>query len=175
MLIYWLLISEITCLLWSRKVHYRVYKTEPVNPVPCWLNPRHTLHIPFLWDQCIVLIIKPTRCTNFSIYFWIKLHFSDSYSVHHEELKFQYDIPLPVNVQRCRREHVVQAGDESSLGGGGSMWHRQEKRVSGMETLKEESICWARHIWKNSIKILNEREPNSLFSLSHIHARTHTR
>jgi len=31
-------------------------------------------------------IIKPTRCTNFSILFWNKtLHFLDSFSVHHQE------------------------------------------------------------------------------------------
>jgi len=33
-----------------------------------------------------LLIVKPTRCTNFSIYFWNKsLHVSDSSSVHHQE------------------------------------------------------------------------------------------
>jgi len=32
------------------------------------------------------LIIKPTRCTNFSNLFWIEtLHVSDSSSVHHQE------------------------------------------------------------------------------------------
>ena len=38
--------------------------------------------------QCIKkhLTIKPTRCTNFSTYFWNKiLHVSDSSSVHHQE------------------------------------------------------------------------------------------
>jgi hypothetical protein len=43
----------------------------------------------FIW-QCIVtnfLIIKPTRCTNFSNLFWNEtLHVSDSSSVHHQEL-----------------------------------------------------------------------------------------
>ena len=56
------------------------------------------------WDHCVfsvtmysklydfmksmkkILIIKPTGCTNFSIYFWNKaLHVSDSSSVHHQE------------------------------------------------------------------------------------------
>jgi hypothetical protein len=33
------------------------------------------------------LIIKPTRCTNFSNLFWYEtLHVSDSSSVHHQEL-----------------------------------------------------------------------------------------
>jgi hypothetical protein len=37
--------------------------------------------------QAKVLIIKPTRCTNFSILFWNEtLHVSDSSSVHHQEL-----------------------------------------------------------------------------------------
>jgi len=34
-----------------------------------------------------ILIIKPTTCTNFSIYFWNKtLHVSDSSSVHRQEI-----------------------------------------------------------------------------------------
>jgi len=34
----------------------------------------------------MVLIIKPTRCTNSSNLIWNKtLHVSDSYSVHHQE------------------------------------------------------------------------------------------
>jgi hypothetical protein len=34
----------------------------------------------------IILIIKPTRCTNFSNLFWNEtLHVSDSSSVHHQE------------------------------------------------------------------------------------------
>jgi len=33
-----------------------------------------------------ILVIKPTRCTNFSNLFWNKtLHVSDSFSVHHQE------------------------------------------------------------------------------------------
>jgi len=37
----------------------------------------------FLWQ---ILIIKPTRGTNFLIYLWNKtLHVSDSFSVHHQE------------------------------------------------------------------------------------------
>jgi hypothetical protein len=33
-----------------------------------------------------ILIIKPTRCTNFSNLFWNRtLHVSDSFSVHHQE------------------------------------------------------------------------------------------
>jgi hypothetical protein len=43
----------------------------------------------FMW-LCIVtnfLIIKPTRCTNFSNLFWNEtLHISDSSAVHHQEL-----------------------------------------------------------------------------------------
>jgi hypothetical protein len=33
-----------------------------------------------------ILIIKPTRCTNFQIYFWNRtLHVSDRFSAHHQE------------------------------------------------------------------------------------------
>jgi hypothetical protein len=44
-----------------------------------------------MWP-CIVtnfLIIKPTRCTNFSNLFWNEtLHVSDRFSVHHQELLY---------------------------------------------------------------------------------------
>jgi hypothetical protein len=51
---------------------------------------KHLLqHFTFMWP-CIVtnfLIIKPTRCTNFSNLFWNEyLNVSDSSSVHHQEL-----------------------------------------------------------------------------------------
>ena len=37
-------------------------------------------------NSCLILIIKPTRCTNFSNVFWNRsLHVSDSSSVHHQE------------------------------------------------------------------------------------------
>jgi len=37
--------------------------------------------------QPLALIIKPTRCTNFSNFFWNKtLHVSDSSSDHHQEI-----------------------------------------------------------------------------------------
>ena len=43
---------------------------------------------------CIViyiLIIKPTRCTNFSNYFWNRtLYFLDRFSVHHQESSTVY-------------------------------------------------------------------------------------
>jgi len=37
----------------------------------------------------IVSIVKPTRCTNVSnlFYFWMTLHVSDGFSVHHQEFK----------------------------------------------------------------------------------------
>jgi hypothetical protein len=38
-----------------------------------------------------ILIIKPTRCTNFSNYFWNRtLHVSDRFSVHHQESSTVY-------------------------------------------------------------------------------------
>jgi len=39
-----------------------------------------------LYSHLYFLIIKPTRCTNYSILFWNEnLHVSDSFSVHHQE------------------------------------------------------------------------------------------
>jgi len=39
-----------------------------------------------LYCPCEFVIMKPTRCTNFSDYFWNEiLHVSDSSSVHHQE------------------------------------------------------------------------------------------
>jgi len=48
-----------------------------------------------------ILIIKPTRCTKFSIYFWNKtLHVSDSYSVHHQAF-FTVHIEMVYVIQVC--------------------------------------------------------------------------
>jgi len=42
----------------------------------------------------IFLIIKPTRCTNFSNLFWNEtLHVSDTSSVHHQEFFFFFFLP----------------------------------------------------------------------------------
>ena len=48
-----------------------------------------------------ILIIKPTRCTNFSNLFWSKtLHVSDSSSVHHQEFLTVYTAMVYV-IQVC--------------------------------------------------------------------------
>jgi hypothetical protein len=58
-----------------------------------------------MWS-CIVtnfLVIKPTRCTNFSNLFWNEtLHVSDSFSVHHQELFTVHSAILYV-IQGCRQ------------------------------------------------------------------------
>jgi hypothetical protein len=49
------------------------------------------------------LIIKPTRCTNFSNVFWNEtLHVSDSSSVHHQEL-FTVHSAMVYVIQVCRQ------------------------------------------------------------------------
>ena len=46
--------------------------------------PEFDIHVTVHRDQ--ILIIKPTRCTNFSNLFWNEtLHVSDSSSAHHQE------------------------------------------------------------------------------------------
>jgi hypothetical protein len=64
-----------------------------------------TFFLTFVWP-CIVtnfLIIKPTRCTNFSNLFWNEnLHVSDSSSVHHQEL-FTVHSALVYVIQICRQ------------------------------------------------------------------------
>ena len=53
------------------------------------------------------LIIKPTRCTNFSNLFWNEtLHVSDSSSVHHQEF-FTVHTAMVYVIQVCRQ---LQAG-----------------------------------------------------------------
>ena len=48
------------------------------------------------------LIMKPTRCTNFSIYFWNEtLHVWDSSSVHHQE-SFTVHTAMVYVMQVCR-------------------------------------------------------------------------
>jgi len=42
-------------------------------------------------DSCFILIIKQTRCTNFSNLFWNRtLHISDRFTVHHQESSTVY-------------------------------------------------------------------------------------
>jgi hypothetical protein len=51
----------------------------------------------------IILIIKPTRCTNFSNLFWNEtLHVSDSSSVYHQEF-FTVHTAMVYVVQFCRQ------------------------------------------------------------------------
>ena len=51
--------------------------------------------------QKCILIIKPTRCTNFSNLFWNKtLHVSDSSSVHHQEF-FTVHTAMVYVIQVC--------------------------------------------------------------------------
>jgi len=53
-----------------------------------------------------IIIIKPTRCINFQIYFWNKtLHVSDSSSVHHQEF-FAVHTGMVYVVQVCWRQAV---------------------------------------------------------------------
>ena len=60
---------------------------ERINDIVC-VNYREIFWIWHSDDHAswYILIIKPTRCTNFSNLFWNKtLHVSDSSSVHHQE------------------------------------------------------------------------------------------
>jgi hypothetical protein len=61
-------------------------------------------HFTFMWP-CIVtnfLIIKPTRCTNFSNLLWKWNSISDGSSVHHQEL-FTIHTAMVYVIQVCRQ------------------------------------------------------------------------
>ena len=88
----------------------KVTKGDRVDYVTTKLANAVFYQLPFhIWTLAISantynyksLIIKPTRCTNFSIYFWNKtLHVSDSSSVHHQEF-FTVNTAMVCVVQVC--------------------------------------------------------------------------
>jgi len=60
-----------------------VHLYKAVNWYMTWITVQFTWFVQHCKN---ILIIKPTRCTNFSIYFWNKtVYVSDSSSVHHQE------------------------------------------------------------------------------------------
>jgi len=77
--------SEIPCILWNPKFRYYVYQTPSLCPTLSQRNPVHAFPSN-LRSPYHILIIKPTRGTNLSNYFWNRtLHVSDNFSVHHQE------------------------------------------------------------------------------------------
>jgi len=79
--------AELVGILWRTNKslvpagHHTTIPPDPSNP-----QRSHYFddHVTVPHDK--FLIIKPTRCTNFSSLFWNKiLHVSDSSSVHHQE------------------------------------------------------------------------------------------
>jgi hypothetical protein len=70
-------------------------------------NDKFDIHVTMHRDK--FLIIKPTRCTNFSNLFWNEtLHVSDSCSVHHQEFftvhtAMVYDIHVCWQLARCHQ------------------------------------------------------------------------
>jgi hypothetical protein len=72
---------------------------------PCIVTFMWPCIVTFMWP-CIVtnfIIIKPTRCTNFSNLFWNDiLHISDSSSVHHQEL-FTVNSAMVYVIHVCRQ------------------------------------------------------------------------
>ena len=56
----------------------KVHRTQ--MPLPAYAELKHLKHL-----HCVLFIIKPTRCTNFTNLFCHEtLHVSDSSSVHHQ-------------------------------------------------------------------------------------------
>jgi hypothetical protein len=85
-----------------------IYTSSLLNRVLRYWSSVHSLVPPFCYVHVTVhrdkfLIIKQTRCTNFSNVFWNEtLHISDSSSVRHQEL-FTAHTAMVYVVQVCRQ------------------------------------------------------------------------
>jgi len=73
-----------------------------LGPPPCH-NPADRTYMSYKAHPIllVILIIKPTRCTNSQIYFWNKTsHVLDSFSVHHQEF-FTVQTSMVYVIQVC--------------------------------------------------------------------------
>jgi len=73
------------CAVLSKQEHKSKKRSQSIFPPTNPLNK-----MPFITESYI-LIIKPTRCTNFSNLFWNRnLHVSDRFTVYHQESSTVY-------------------------------------------------------------------------------------
>jgi hypothetical protein len=97
----------------SRLVFYKSSMDSLFIPAPIRTHSGYynsTIVGKTMWVGCRVLavrkdflIMKPTRCTNFSNLFWNETpHVSDSFSVHHQEI-FTVHSAMEYVIQVCRQ------------------------------------------------------------------------